>query len=55
MQQMADNYQISGEVVKILIDNYESVVREVDENCSKILHNYEEIKEKYKTISKLFS
>ena len=55
MQQMADNHQISGEVVKLLIDNYELVVRKVDENCSKIIHNYEEIKEKYKAISNIFS
>ena len=55
MQQMADNHQISEEIVKLLIDNYELVVRKVDENCSKIIHNYEEIKEKYKTISNMFS
>ena len=55
MQQMADQHQISAEVVNLLIDNYEAVVKKVEENCSKILHNYEEIKEKYKVISKLFS
>ena len=55
MQQMADQHQISAEVVNLLIDNYEAVVKKVEENCSKILHNYEEIQEKYKVISKLFS
>lgn len=55
MQQMADDHQISAEVVKLLIDNYELVVRKVDENCSKIIHNYEEIKEKYKAINNIFS
>ena len=55
MQQMADNHQIAEEVVKLLIDNYEIVERQVDENCSMIIHNYEEIKEKYQNISKIFS
>ena len=55
MQQMADNHQIAEEVVKLLIDNYEIVERQVDENCSMIIHNYEEIKEKYQNISKMFS
>ena len=54
MQQMADNHQISEEVVQLLIDNYEMVVQQVDENCGRIIHNYEEIKDKYQKISKMF-
>ena len=53
MQQMADNHQISKEIVDVLIDNYEEVTRKVDEDCSEIIHNYEEIKEKYEMISKV--
>ena len=55
MQQMADNHQISEEVVKLLIDNYEAVVQQVDENCGRIIHNYEEIRDRYQKISKMFS
>ena len=55
MQEMADNHQISSEIVTLLIDNYEMVEQQVDENCSVILHNYEEIKERYQSISKMFS
>lgn len=54
MQQMADNHQISEEVVQLLIDNYEMVVQQVDENCGRSIHNYEEIKDKYQKISKMF-
>ena len=55
MQQMADNHQISGEIVKLLIDNYETVAQKVEENCSKIIHNYEKIKERYRETSRLFT
>ena len=55
MQQMADNHQISGEIVKLLIDNYETVEQKVEENCSKIIHNYEKIKERYRETSRLFT
>lgn len=55
MQQMADNHQISEEVVKLLIDNYEVVERQVEEECKEIIHNYEEIKERYQEISKILN
>ena len=55
MQQMAENHQISEEVVKLLVDNYEVVEQQVDENCGRILHNYEEIRDRYQKISKIFS
>ena len=55
MQQMADNHQISGEIVKLLVDNYETVEQKVEKDCSKIIHNYEKIKEKYNEISRLFA
>lgn len=55
MQQMAENHQISEEVVKLLVDNYETVVQQVDENCGRIIHNYEEIRDRYQKISKIFS
>ena len=55
MQQMADNHQISGETVKLLVDNYETVEQKVEENCSKIIHNYENIKERYSEISRIFA
>ena len=55
MQQMADNHQISAEVVQVLIDNYEMVEQKVEEDCRAIIHNYEEIKERYYKISKIFA
>ena len=55
MRQMADNYQISEEVVQLLIDNYDIVEKHVEEDCSKIIHNYEEIKVRYQKISKIFT
>lgn len=55
MQQMSDNHQIAEEVVKLLVDNYEAVVQQVDENCGRIIHNYEEIRDRYQKISQIFS
>lgn len=55
MQQMADNHQISKEIVQVLIDNYDIVEQQVEEDCREIIHNYEEIKEKYLIVSKIFA
>ena len=55
MQQMTDAHQISQEVVKVLLDNYEEVAQKVEEECREIIHNYEEIKVKYQNISKVLS
>lgn len=55
MQQMAEHHQIAKEVVKILIDNYETVEDLVHKNCSMIIHNYETIKKNYHIISKMIS
>lgn len=55
MQQMVENHQISEEVVKVLIDNYEMVESQVKEDCREIIHNYEDIKVRYQEISKILN
>lgn len=53
MNQMAEQRQISKEVVQILVCNYEKIERQVEEECREIIHNYEEIKEEYKKLHKI--
>ena len=55
MQQMAQNHQISQEVVDILIHNYETIENQVEQDCSTVIHNYELIKERYIEMSKMFA
>lgn len=55
MQQMAENHQIAEEVVQLLVNNYEAIEQQVEKDCGKIIHNYEEIKERYSEINQMFA
>ena len=55
MQQMSERHQIAGEVVDVLLHNYEAVEQQVNLECSKILRKYEEMKEEFVKISKIYN
>lgn len=55
LQQMAEKHQISEEVVRVLICNYDVIEQQVEKDCGEIIHNYEEIKERYLKINQTFA
>ena len=55
LEQMVENNQIDGEVVHVLINNYDDISGYVEQECGEILQNYTRLKERYQKIHKILS